>query len=117
MKGNGGFFGAILLSFLLIGACGMVAPHFAMAQLKCNIFQATSEEPNQMTPEVSTEELAKLLAGGAKPFALIDSRPKIQFDVAHIPGAINIPEIDEDRITQIYPDKTILIVNYCNSLY
>ena len=111
------FFGRVVLIIFLAVAFGLGASHFAMAQSKCNVHQATLEEPNQMTPEISTEELKNLLAARAKPMALIDTRPAMQYALAHIPGAINIGDKEEGHIPQAYPDKATLVIVYCNGLY
>jgi len=115
MKAKGYFFAAILLTFALAIACGMVGSRFAMAQPKMNIHQATLEESNQMSPEISTEELKNLLSG-SKP-VVIDARPEMQYALAHIPGAINIGDKEEEYIIKNHPDKGTLIVLYCNGLY
>ena len=115
MKVKGYFFAAILLTFVPAIACGMVGLRFAMAQPKMNIHQATLEEPNQTSPEVSTEELKNLLSGGKS--LLIDVRPELQYALARIPGAINIGDKEEEYIIKNYPDKETLIVLYCNGPY
>ena len=114
MKASGGFLTAILLSFVLTVAYAMGAAQFATAQPRLTIHQATLEEPNQMTPEISTEELKKLLTPGANPVAMIDVRPAMQYALAHIPGAINFEGNEEEHITKAYPDKATLLVIYCN---
>ena len=58
------------------------------AQSNPNIFQATLAEPNQKTPEISTEELRKILS--EKSVTLFDARPFKEYAVGHIPGAVNV---------------------------
>jgi hypothetical protein len=111
------FFGRVVLIIFLAVAFGLGTSHFALAQSRLNIYQTTLEEPNQVTPEISTEELKNLLFPGAKPVIVIDTRPTIQYALAHIPGAINIPEKDEERIPEIYPDKATFMVIYCSGPY
>lgn len=50
-----------------------------------------------------------------KGFALIDSRPAArQFDPGHIPGAINIPDTQfEKMVNRLPPDKATQLVFYC----
>ena len=115
MKVKGYFFAAILLTFVPAIACGMVGLRFATAQPKMNIHQATLEEPNQMSPEISTEELKNLLS--ASKTVVIDARPEMQYALAHITGAINIGDKEEEYIMKNYPDKETLIVLYCNGPY
>jgi len=115
MKVKGYFFAAILLTFVPAIACGMVGLRFAMAQPKMNIHQATLEEPNQMSPEISTEELKNLLSGSKA--VVIDARPEMQYALAHIPGAINIGDKEEEYIMKNHPDKGTVIALYCNGPY
>lgn len=53
-----------------------------------SVFEATLAEANQKSPEVSTAELRrKLSAGGV---VLLDARPRREFAISHIPGALNV---------------------------
>jgi len=114
MKARGGFLAAILVSLLLTAVWAVGAAHPATAQPRLTIYQATLEEPNQATPEISTEELKKLLALRANPAPLIDVRPRMQYALAHIPGAINFGGNEEENITKAYPDKATPMILYCN---
>jgi hypothetical protein len=105
-----------LFSSVLTIVFGSGTSRSAIAQSKLNIYQATLEEPNQMTPEISTEELKNLLAG-VKPVVVIDTRPMMQYALAHIPGAINVGEKEEEHIPQAYSDKATLMIVYCNGPY
>ena len=49
-----------------------------------NIQQAPLLEPDQTTPEVSTEELRKILV--EKSATVFDARPFNEYAVSHIPG-------------------------------
>ena len=53
-----------------------------------NIHQATLAEANQKTPEVSTEQLRRILADGSA--IVLDTRTRAEFDAGHIPGARNL---------------------------
>ncbi len=97
--------------------CGLGAPNPAMAQSRPSIYQTTLEELNQVTPEVSTEELKKLLSAGAKPVPVIDTRSEMEYAIAHIPGSINVWEEEAEYIIKACPDKEALIVLYCNGPY
>ena len=57
-------------------------------QAVLNIQQATLMEPDQKTPEISTEELRKTL--GEKSATVFDARPFNEYAVSHIPGAVNV---------------------------
>jgi rhodanese-related sulfurtransferase len=127
VKARADSFLSVLSSAAFTALCALAASSDAVAQSRINIHQATFEQPKQATPEISTEELKTLLAG-TKPFALLDVRPPSQYALAHIPGAVNIavsinlsqtelPEAEEQIITKAYPDKTSLLVIYCNGEY
>src|SRR5688572_21802347 len=45
-------------------------------------------ESGQKTPEISTEELAKILADGSA--LVLDTRPHLEYAISHIPGAKNV---------------------------
>ncbi len=85
------------------------------AQSKPTIFQTTLEEPNQATPELSTEELQKILTDGSQP--VFDARSQLEYAIAHIPGTVNLYEKEADRIQQLYPDRSTPLILYCNGPY
>ena len=64
-------------------ALGVCTP-YASGQAVINIQQATLLEPDQKTPEVSTEELRKILV--EKSATVFDARPFNEYAVSHIPG-------------------------------
>jgi len=53
-----------------------------------DISTATLAEPGAKTPEVSTQELRDILASHAA--TVLDSRPRAEYAVSHIPGALNV---------------------------
>jgi rhodanese-related sulfurtransferase len=59
-----------------------------VAQPPLSVYQATLLEADQKAPEVSTEELRKILA--ARSAIVLDARPYKEFALDHIPGAINV---------------------------
>ena len=83
----------------------------AHAQSTPTIFQTTLEEPNQLTPEISTEELQQILASGSEP--VLDVRSTLEYAIAHISGAINIPELEVAKIMELYPPGAPMILT-CN---
>jgi len=112
------FFGVGILTFFAFAvAGGLEAPNSATAESRPSIYQATLEELNQVTPEVSTEELKKLLLVGAKPVPVIDIRSAMEYAIAHIPGSINLSEKEVEYIIKAYPDKEALMVLYCSGPY
>jgi rhodanese-related sulfurtransferase len=82
------------------------------AQSKPTVNQTTLEEPNQRTPEISTEELKSILA--TKGESVLDVRSTTEYAIAHIPGTINVYEKELERIVQLFPDKAARFILYCN---
>lgn len=78
------------------------------------IGQATLAEV-EATPEVSTDELAAILAAGVVP--VLDVRSAREYAIAHIPGAVNIWEKEVEQIVRRYPDRGAGLVLYCNGPY
>jgi rhodanese-related sulfurtransferase len=103
-------FGAVNLIFILV--CLMIAPWNTPGQSQPTVFQTTLEEADQKTPEVTTEEVRRILAD--KSAALIDVRSAEEYAIAHIPGSINLYEKEVEQITRAFPDKTTRLVLYCN---
>jgi rhodanese-related sulfurtransferase len=81
-----------------------------------NIYQATLVEPNQKTPQVSTEEVRRILADGSA--IVVDSRSHAQFVAGHIPGARNIDAPPSESVAAVERlvsgDKSKPLVLYCN---
>jgi rhodanese-related sulfurtransferase len=109
----------ISLVWLGLGVC---VP-YASGQPLMNIQQATLMEPDQKTPEISTEELRKILA--ARSATVFDARPFKEYAVSHIPGAMNVsakPGVpmslyvsDVVEIGRLIQDnKAAPVVLYCN---
>lgn len=90
----------------------------AMAQ--GSVFQATLAEPNQKTPEVSTEEVYRVLADGSA--ILVDARKRSEYMAGHIAGAKSAmlepgtpPEALLDAVLRLVSgDKSKPLVLYCN---
>jgi len=88
-----------------------------------DISTATLAEPGAKTPEVSTQELREILANRAA--TVLDSRPRAEYAVSHIPGALNVsakPGVpissyvsDVAEIGRLVQDrKDTPLVLYCN---
>jgi rhodanese-related sulfurtransferase len=95
----------------------------AKGQPPLSIYQATLMEADPKTPEISTEEMQKILE--EKTATVLDTRPFREFTVSHIPGAMNVsgkPGVamslyvsDVAEIDRILKgDKKASIVLYCN---
>lgn len=76
-------------------------------------------KPPLKVPEkqlMSTEELAKLIALGPEKgkYTLLDSRPAYRFQEERIPGALNQPLPNFDKLTNLFPqDKNQMVIFYC----
>ena len=78
-----------------------------------------SRKPNQKTPEVSTEQLRRILADGSA--IVLDTRSRAEFDAGHIPGARNLDAPAGAQVTAVERlvngDKSKALVLYCNGPY
>ena len=68
---------------LILGA--VLAATVASAQ---SVLDATLAEPDQKTEEVSTSQLRQILAASSA--VLLDARPRREYAISHIPGALNV---------------------------
>src|ERR1051325_8631784 len=73
-------------------ALTLVTPLLPSAQAESSragdIFEATLQEPNQKTPELSYQELRQVLA--QRSAVVLDTRPYREYAMGHIPGALNV---------------------------
>jgi rhodanese-related sulfurtransferase len=108
---------------LVLVAVATLATGFARGDAPATIYQATLQEPNQKTPEVSTEELRQILADQSA--IVFDARPFQEYAVSHIPGARNVsakPGMPMSEYVSdvaeigrlIGADRSTPIVLYCN---
>lgn len=74
-----------------------------------------AEQPGSTYRQITQEEAAKLMAEQSD-YLLLDVRTQAEFEQAHIPGALCIPNetIGTDEIPAL-PDKNQLILVYCRS--
>lgn len=85
-----------------------------------SVHQTTLAEPNQKTPEVSTEELRRILADESA--IVLDSRKHAEYVASHIPGARTLalrgdaPPAESVAAVErlVGGDKTKALVLYCN---
>lgn len=73
---------------LALAAAAMLAVSGVSSAQGTGIFQATLEEPDQKTAEISTENLRRILADGSA--IVLDSRKYSEYATSHIPGARNV---------------------------
>ena len=81
-------------------------------QPRPSVFQTTLEEANQLTPEITTQDLQAILASKSQP--VFDVRTAEEYAIAHIPGTINIYELEVERIIELLPDRSSPMILYCN---
>jgi len=88
-----------------------------------SIFDATLGEAGTKTPEISTNDLKRVLAEHSA--TVLDTRPQKEFAVSHIPGAMNVaakPGVEMSKYVSDVAEVTRLVNNkkdsalvlYCN---
>ena len=88
--------------------------------------QSVAEQPGTGVPEISTEELQRVLHDQSA--IVLDTRPHLEWSLSHIPGAVNVapkPGVsialytsDEKEVGRIVGgDKSQALVLYCNGPY
>lgn len=66
-----------------------------------------------MVRTISRDDLLNKIKRGDK-FQLVETLPKVAYDHAHLPGAINLPpDRVKDTAATLLPDKNADIVVYC----
>lgn len=103
-----------------MGVPGFPAPTTPASGI--GVYSVTLEEPNQSTPEISTNELRRILSQGSA--YVFDTRTRLEYAIGHIPGALNVapkPEVpmsqyvsDVAEIQRIVQSAAAPIVLYCN---
>ena len=94
---------------ILISPCA-AGPAPTAPKARPSVFQATLETQAEATPELSTDEFKAFLAG--KSGVVLDARPQLEFELAHIPGSISIEETGLLRVVQTLPGQATPIVVY-----
>jgi len=113
------FVSRIVVALNLVGAAWSPVA----AQPTARIDQATLMEPNQRTPEVSTDELKRVLVDGSA--LVLDARPHLEYAMSHVPGALNVSAkpgtpisvyvSDVREIERLVGgDRTKPLILYCN---
>jgi rhodanese-related sulfurtransferase len=68
-----------------------------------------------MVKNISRDALREKIQRGDK-FSLVETLPKIAYEHAHLPGAINMPHDQVKQLAaKLLPDKQADIVVYCAS--
>lgn len=94
----------------ILGSPCAAGPVAVAPKARPGVFQATLETQPEATPELSTDEFKAFLAG--KSGVVLDARPKLEFELAHIPGSVSIEETGLLRVVQTLPTPASAIVIY-----
>ena len=103
------------VALFALAAAFAASPALPAADRATPIGQATLAETDAPAPEVSTDELAAILAAGSTP--VLDVRSAREYAIAHIPGSVNIWEKEIEQVAARYPDPATPLVLYCNGPY
>jgi rhodanese-related sulfurtransferase len=99
----------------MAGLALAASPGVAKAQAG-SIYQATLAETGQQTPEVSTEQVRRVLAENSA--IVLDARSRSEYAAGHIPGAQHPDAPPGAMVTAIERlvggDKSTALVLYCN---
>ena len=94
---------------------GLVAGTFALALMA--VMMLTPGAARAADFKMIDTSAMKAMLDDKTPMTLIDARTKVEYDEAHIPGAINIEEKNFDASMGMLPaDKGSLLVMYCNGM-
>jgi rhodanese-related sulfurtransferase len=115
----------MLATFVQVGVAALAAATMSLAAIseataQGSILRATLEETNQKTPEVSTEDVRRILADGSA--ILLDARKRSEYVAGHIAGAKNVappagvsPSAYTAAVERLVGgDKGKALVLYCN---
>jgi 3-mercaptopyruvate sulfurtransferase SseA len=104
--------GKIAIRFLIAIGAGLIAGHAFAEEAK--IYQAIVGDPNGNAPEISTEQMRKILSDGS--VIVVDARPRQEFVNGHIPKAVE--PAGSSPVTAVLQlvggDKSKELVLYCN---
>ena len=79
------------------------------ALLLLAVFSVITQAADYMSPGLTPEQVLKRL-GSDKALLVVDVRKPVEFGVAHIPGAINIPVAEiEDRLDEFRHGNGVLV--------
>jgi rhodanese-related sulfurtransferase len=101
----------------------MTTPLRELAIAQSDVYQATLTEPDPKTPQVSTEDVRRILGDGSA--IVLDSRKRAEYDAGHIAGARNVAPAPgaspQDYAAAVeglvHGDKSAPLVLYCNGQY
>jgi hypothetical protein len=89
--------------------------HFQDAEQVMGDFGQNSLRRRAMVATISRDNLKAKLDRGDR-FQLVEALPESAFQMAHLPGALNLPQDRlRERAPQVLPDKNAEIIVYCAS--
>jgi rhodanese-related sulfurtransferase len=111
---------AILSTFALSGQVGLAA------QDRAAVRHAVTGDIGEVTPEISTDDLERVLA--TRSATVIDARPPAEFGIGHIPGAVNVAPRPGRPMAEYISDvaeigrivngnRAAALVLYCNGMH
>ena len=65
-----------------------------------------------MVQDISREDLKAKMDRGDD-FVLVETLEEEHYELTHLPGAINLPPGQTDRVQELIPDKRAEVVVYC----
>jgi rhodanese-related sulfurtransferase len=84
-----------------------------------SVYQATLAEADARTPEVSTEQMRRIMADGSA--LILDTRSRAEFVAGHIPGAHSLDAPPSAHVAAVERlvngDKSKALLLYCNGPY
>ena len=99
----------LIFGALLAICISILLPVQAQCPATPNIFQTSLLEPPQPGKEISTEQLQQILASGSMP--VFDVRFELEYAISHIPGAINIPPVNNTSVEREVSQISALFPN------
>src|SRR6267378_1651939 len=99
----------LIFGALLAICISILLPVQAQCPATPNIFQTSLLEPPQPGKEISTEQLQQILASGSMP--VFDVRFELEYAISHIPGAINIPPVNNTSVEREVSQVSALFPN------
>lgn len=104
------------IACLAVFAAWPLATAHPVAAQSSGILHATLAETGAKTPEISTDELRRILAAGRA--IVVDTRSRAEFEAGHIPGAVTLDGHAAEHVAAVgrlvSGDKTKALVLYCN---
>ena len=99
----------LIFGALIVICISILLPVQAQCPATANIFQASLLEPPQPGKELSTEQLQQILASGGMP--VFDVRFELEYAISHIPGATNIPPVNNTSVEREVSQISALFPN------